>query len=156
LRFVSKQADFEFCCDYIDHPQPMDQSLDDSLESKEVLEVRGLLVNIWASEITKNFERTSEPAEFRTAMSQVVPRKKANFGSYRYIKITPDGEKKLKESRAVAACARTEATYHKSVWFTRAYYARRGNEKVITYCKASMHHRRCSDVVDTPKVNVYI
>lgn len=156
LRYSSKLEDYEFCCDFDDRPQPMDKSLDDTLDTEEVLEVRGLLVNIWASEITKNFEHVSEPTEFRTAMNQVVPTKKANFNSYRYVKITPDGEEKLKESKAVAACARTEATYRKSVWFTRAYYARRGTDKTVTYCKASMHHRRCADVVDTPQVNVYI
>lgn len=156
LRYGSRLDDYEFCCDFVEHPQIMDKSLDDTLDTEEVLEVRGLLVNIWASEITKNFENVSEPTEFRTAMNQVVPAKKANFNSYRYVKITPDGEEKLKESRAVAACARTEATYRKSVWFTRAYYARRGADKTVTYCKASMHHRRCADVVDTPQVNVYI
>jgi len=156
LRYGSKQEDFEFCCDYIDRPQPMDKSLDDCLESKDVLEVRGLLINIWASEITKNFEHVSEPDEFRTAMNQVVPAKKANFNSYRYVKITPDGEEKLKESKAVAACARTEATYRKSVWFTRAYYARRGSDKVVTYCKASMHYRRCGEVVNQPVVTVLV
>jgi hypothetical protein len=126
------------------------------MDDEDILEVRGLLANIWASIVTNSFEPTSEPDDNRTYINRTVPVQKANYSSYRYIKITPECEEKYEESKKVLSAARSDATYRKTMWFTRAYYAHRGPTKQIVLCKASIHHRKCGEVLETPITTVLV
>lgn len=156
IRYGATEMDNEFCWDHKWNPQEMERTLDSDMGCDDILEVRGLLANIWASIVTKSFEVDSEPSENRKYIDKLVPVQKANYSSYRYVKITPDCEEKYNESQRVINMARSDATYRKSMWFTRAYYAHRGPDKVITFCKASIHHRKCGDVVDSTEVTVLV
>lgn len=156
VRYGTCDIENEFCWDYRCCPQDMKRTLDSEMDDEDILEVRGLLANIWASIVTKSFEPSSEPDENRTYINRTVPVQKANYSSYRYIKITPECEEKYEESKKVLSAARADATYRKTMWFTRAYYAHRGPTKQIVLCKASIHHRKCGEVQETPITTVLV
>ena len=156
IRYGTCDIENEFCWDYRCFPQDMKRTLDSEMDDEDILEVRGLLANIWASIVTKSFEPTSEPDDNRTYINRTVPVQKANYSSYRYIKITPECEEKYEESKKVISAARADATYRKTMWFTRAYYAHRGPTKQIVLCKASIHHRKCGEVLETPITTVLV
>lgn len=156
IRYGTCDIENEFCWDYRCAPQDMKRTLDSEMDDEDILEVRGLLANIWASIVTKSFEPSSEPDENRTYINRTVPVQKANYSSYRYIKITPECEEKYEESKKVLSAARSDATYRKTMWFTRAYYAHRGPTKQIVLCKASIHHRKCGEVLETPITTVLV
>lgn len=156
FRYGQTEDDNEFCYDFRHSAKNMEQIFDDRVEGDDVFEMRGLLANIWASIVTKSFELDSEPSENRKYMDKMVPVPKANYSSYRYLKITPDCEEKFNESQRIISSVRSDATYRKSIWFSRAYYARRGADKKIVLCKASIHHRKCGEVVNQPAVTVLV
>lgn len=112
-------------------------------------------LSLWAARTTKAFADEYEPSENRPYVEKLCGPHKANFKSYRYVKITPEGENQYNESKRIISQIRADAEYRKSVWFTRAYYARRGADKVVTYCKASMHHRKCAPVTEGSTVTIY-
>lgn len=119
-------------------------------------DIRALVVNLWAARTTKAFYSESEPANTRSYMAAMCSTAKPKFNTYRYVHITPEGERMYDESQKVISSVKNDAEYRKSIWFSRAYYARRGTDKVITFCKASIHHRKCAPVVEeAPTVTVY-
>lgn len=156
FRYGHTDDDNEFCYDFKITAKAMERVFDDKVDSDDVFEMRGLLANIWASIVTKSFEFDREPSENRKYMDKMVPVPKANYSSYRYLKITPDCEEKYNESQRIISSVRSDATYRKSIWFSRAYYARRGTDKRIVLCKASIHHRKCGEVVNQPGVTVLV
>lgn len=156
FRYGQTEDDNEYCYDFRYKAKSMEQIFDDRVEGDDLFEMRGLLANIWASIVTKSFELDREPSENRKYMDKMVPVPKANYSSYRYLKITPDCEEKYNESQRIISSVRSDATYRKSIWFSRAYYARRGTDKRIVLCKASIHHRKCGEVVNQPVVTVLV
>jgi hypothetical protein len=156
FRYGQTDDDNEYCYDFRHSPKDMERVFDDTVEEEDVFEMRGFLANIWASIVTKSFEFSSEPTENRKYIDKLVPVPKANYSSYRYLKITPDCEEKYNESQRIINSVRSDATYRKSIWFSRAYYARRGSDKKIVLCKASIHHRKCGEVVNQPVVTVLV
>ena len=156
FRYGSNESDSEFCWDYTYVMRPFEVEFADKFREDEIFEIRALLANIWASEITHSTVRTSEPSENRRYIDMTMNGKKTDYKSYSYIKITPEGESSYEESKRVIASARGDAEYRKAVWFTRAYYAKRGQDKHIVLCKASIHHRRCAEISDKPVVQVYV
>lgn len=156
FRYGQTEDDNEYCYDFRYNAKDMERVFDDTVEGDDVFEMRGFLANIWASIVTKSFEVSSEPTENRKYIDKLVPVSKANYSSYRYLKITPDCEEKYNESQRIINSVRSDATYRKSIWFSRAYYARRGSDKKIVLCKASIHHRKCGDVVNEPAVTVLV
>lgn len=156
FRYGHTDDDNEFCYDFKSTAKAMERVFDDTVDADDVFEMRGLLANIWASIVTKSFELDREPSENRKYIDKMVPVPKANYSSYRYLKITPDCEEKYNESQRIISSVRSDATYRKSIWFSRAYYARRGTDKRIVLCKASIHHRKCGEVVNQPGVTVLV
>ena len=115
-------------------------------------DILSFVVNLWAARETKAFESCYEPAETRSCMAALCPNTKAKFNTYRYVKITPEGESLYEESQRIVNRAKKDSEYRKSLWYTKAYYAHRGIEKVLTYCKASIHHRKCAPVTSESNV----
>lgn len=156
FRYGQTEDDNEYCYEFRYEAKRMDRVFDDTVDGDDVFEMRGFLANIWASIVTKSFVFDREPSENRKHLDKMVPVPKANYNSYRYLKITPDCEEKYDESQRIISSVRSDATYRKSIWFSRAYYARRGADKKIVLCKASIHHRKCGEVVDQPAVTVLV
>lgn len=158
VRFIKDSASEEiswcFTSDFVPDANTYynDNGVEDDVHS---FDIRALVVNLWAARTTKAFSDEYEPSENRPYVEKTCGPHKANFKSYRYVKITPEGESQYNESKRIISQVRADAEYRKSVWFTRAYYARRGADKVVTYCKASMHHRKCAPVTEGSTVTIY-
>lgn len=156
FRYGQNKCDSEFCWDYTYVMRPFEVEFTDKFREDEIFEIRALLANIWASEITHSTVRTYEPSENRRYIDMAMNGMKTDYKSYSYIKITPEGEASYEESKRIISSARGDAEYRKAVWFTRAYYAKRGQDKHIVLCKASIHHRKCAELSDKPVVQVYV
>lgn len=132
-----------------------DTSFDESKVDCTLFDLQAFIVNLWAAKMANSFEETSEPQETRQAVGAITGPVKPDFNSYRYVRITPQGEREFEESRSMLAQARCDVGYRKSIWFCPAYYARRGADKRIVLNKASIHHRRCAEVTAPQKPTMY-
>lgn len=115
------------------------------------------VANLWAARETRSFESTSEPQPCRKYIADAVKPlcSKPNFSLYQYVNITSQCERDFDEARRLVARTRKDVEYRKSIWLTRAYYAKRGKNKTIVLNKASVHHRKCTEVTGTPSITVY-
>lgn len=159
IRYYAGRVSCDFCYEPVDKPHKHDEmhsTYEVSLEDDcDIFDARSLLANLWAAKETAMFSSSREPSENRNAMKAITGAHKTNFNSYYYVHITPDGEKAYDESKRIISQARGDCEYRKSVWFSRAYYAARGYDKKITFCKASIHHRKCAPVTPGSKPTMY-
>jgi hypothetical protein len=127
----------------------------DFSEATSMFDFRSFLVNLWAAKAANSFESVREPDDTRKSFGALTGTTKPDFSTYNYVQITPQGEQEFDEARELMAQARREVSYHKTIWFFPAYYARRGTDKRIVLCRASIHHRRCAEVAAPQKPTMY-
>lgn len=159
LRYIQNNQEGDFAYEYTDSPKDQsvreDTGFSEGFSEELPFDIRSFLVNLWAAKSANTFETAREPSENRTSMRALTGQAKTDFSSYNYVRITPEGEKAYDESREIISRAKGDVEYRKSVWFSRAYYAQRGNEKKVVLCKASIHHRKCADVTGDEKPTMY-
>lgn len=81
--------------------------------------------------------------------------KKPNMSKYTYVHISESGRKVFAEAKRLISEFNGNVEYRKTMWYTKAYYARRGKNGVIVYNRASIHHRKCAKPTEEPSITVY-
>ncbi len=134
-----------------------DGSYYDDFDKSQPFDDLSFVANLWAARETRSFESATEPLPCRKYIAEAVrPRcSKPNFSLYQYVNITSQCERDFNEAKRMVASVHRDVEYRKSIWLTRAYYARRGKNKSIVLNKASVHHRKCAEVSGAPAITVY-
>lgn len=129
----------------------------DDFDKSKTFDDLSFVANLWAARETRSFESTTEPIPCQKYIADAVKPlcSKPNFSLYQYINITSQCERDFNEAKRLVASVRRDVEYRKSIWLTRAYYAKRGKNKTIVLNKASVHHRKCAEVSSKPAITVY-
>ncbi len=132
---------------------------DDGSTAPEELDIDdwSFLINLWAAKQHNDFVVGHEHQANQSTVAEQINAicKKPNWSKYSYVHISDAGREAFNEARQIIAQYRGNAEYKKTMWYTRAYYARRGKNGVIVLNKASIHHRKCATPSEGTKITVY-
>lgn len=115
------------------------------------------LINLWAAKQHNDFVVGNEHQSNQSTVAEQINSicKKPNWSKYSYVHISDAGREAFNEARQIITQYRGNAEYKKTMWFTRAYYARRGKNGIIVLNKASIHHRKCATPSEGTNITVY-
>ena len=138
---------------------PICQYADDGSTEPEELEIDSwsFLINLWAAKQHNDFVVGQEHQDNQSTVTEQINSicKKPNWSKYSYVHISDSGREAFNEARQIIAQYHGNAEYKKTMWYTRAYYARRGKNGLIVLNKASIHHRKCATPTDGNNITVY-
>ena len=153
---VLKKNDFNR---YVANGNPILRYRDDGSTRPNVLDIDdwSFLINLWAAKQHNDFVVGDELRENMATVAESVNAicKKPNMSKYTYVHISETGRKVFAEAKRLIAEFNGNVEYRKTMWYTKAYYARRGKNGVIVYNRASIHHRKCAKPTEEPSITVY-
>jgi hypothetical protein len=144
-----------FSMNAVDHRQSFDVEPGDVAE----LDINdwSFIVNLWAAKQHNDFVVGHELQSNQSTVAEQINSicKKPNWSKYSYVHISDSGREAFNEAKQIIATYRGNAEYKKTMWYTRAYYARRGKNGLIVLNKASIHHRKCATPSEGTNITVY-